>query len=212
MSTTALALLAAPVLVASQPIPAKGSMQELARFMVGSFSSAAQAAEDPQNFKDIRLEVVRIWADRSDGPWLYVEQAAAESLAKPYRQRVYRLSMLPGGRFRSDIYTLKGDPLKHAGAGRHSAPLSGLTPEDLEMRSGCAVILAADGNGTYRGSTQARDCESSLRGAVYATSDVQVDALGMVSWDRGFDAAGRQVWGSIAGGYRFRRAESPGRR
>jgi hypothetical protein len=34
---------------------------------------------------------------------------------------------------------------------------------------------------------------------------VVIDANGMTSWDRGFDAAGRQVWGSEAGGYRFER-------
>ena len=63
----------------------------LAEWMSGSFSSAAQAADDPENYFDIRLEMVPIWSERSDGPWLYVEQAAASALDRPYRQRVYHL-------------------------------------------------------------------------------------------------------------------------
>lgn len=206
MHTALTALTAAPALLAGPPAAPAGSLEELARFMVGSFSSAAQAAEDPQNFKDIRLQVARIWKGRSDGIWLYVEQAAADALVRPYRQRVYRLTALPDGRFRSDIFTFKGDPLKHAGSARQADPLATLAPEDLETRRGCAVLLTADGRGGYAGATHARDCESNLRGAVYATTEVKVDALGMVSWDRGYDAAGRQVWGATAGGYRFLRA------
>lgn len=204
MRRTLLVLLAVPALLAQAPA---GSLEELVRCMAGSFSSAAQAREDPEHFSDIRLEVARIWKDRKDGVWLYVEQAAAAFLARPYRQRIYRLTALPDGRFRSDIFTFKGDPLPHAGAWKQGAPLAGLGPEDLEPRKGCAVFLAADGKGGYAGATQAQDCESSLRGAVYATTAVRVDARGMVSWDRGYDKAGAQVWGATAGGYRFLRVK-----
>ena len=69
-----------------------GDIAVLTDFMVGSFSSAKQAEKDPENFRDIRLEMARIWPDRDDGVWLYVEQAVATSLARPYRQRVYRLT------------------------------------------------------------------------------------------------------------------------
>jgi hypothetical protein len=56
-------------------------------WMTGSFSSAEQAAADT-NYFDIRLEIVPIWTTRADGHWLYVEQAAAGYLERPYRQRV----------------------------------------------------------------------------------------------------------------------------
>jgi hypothetical protein len=29
----------------------------------------------------------------------------------------------------------------------------------------------------------------------------------MITWDRGFDAEGKQVWGATAGGYIFRRVD-----
>jgi hypothetical protein len=173
--------------------------------MVGSFSSAAQAKADPANFKDIRLEVARIWKGRTDGVWLYVEQAAAETLHQPYRQRVYRLTALPDGRFRSDIFKFTGDPIRHAGAWRQAEGLKDLGPADLETRTGCAVFLVTDGKGGFIGGTHEKDCESQLRGASYATTEVKLEAAAMTSWDRGFDAQGRQVWGATTGGYRFLR-------
>ncbi len=205
MNPLVLLFLSTPALVLPQAAQSKGSLEELTRFMVGSFSSAEQAREDPKHFFDIRLEVARIWKERTDGVWLYVEQAAAESIAKPYRQRVYRLTAGADGRFRSEIFSFKNDPLKHAGAWKQATPLAALSPEDLESRKGCAVLLVADGNGGYAGATQAQECESVLRGASYATTEVRVDGRGMVSWDRGYDLAGKQVWGATAGGYRFTR-------
>lgn len=198
-------LAAVPALLAQAPAP--GPLEDLARCMAGAFSSAEQAREDPAGFSDIRLGVVRIWPGRTDGIWLYAEQAAADALGKPYRQRVYRLSLLPDGRLRSEVHAFKGDPLRHAGAWRQPAPLAGLDPSHLELREGCAVFLVADGKGAYLGGTRDRDCGSSLRGAAYATTEVRIDAAGMTSWDRGFDAAGRQVWGAVQGGYRFKRTE-----
>lgn len=192
-----------PAILAQAPQPG-GSLDELTRFMTGSFSSAEQAKADPKNFFDIRLEVARIWNERKDGVWLYVEQAAADSLAKPYRQRIYHLTALSDGRFQSVIFTLKGDPLRFAGAWKSTEQFKGLTPEDLETRKGCAVFLVRE-KGLYRGGTRERDCESSLRGATYATTEVEVSADELVSWDRGYDASGKQVWGAVRGGYRFRK-------
>ena len=61
-------------------------MQRMLGFMTGSFSSEEQARSDA-DFYDIRLQMVRVWPERQDGCWLYVEQAAADSLDRPYRQR-----------------------------------------------------------------------------------------------------------------------------
>jgi len=116
----------------------------------------APAKADPQHFKDIRLGVARIWKARTDGIWLYVEQAAAESLDKPYRQRVYHLRSLGDGRFQSEIYSLKGNPLRLAGAWRQVAPLAdlGIPSEardliqvDLFRPAPGLALAAAENNG-----------------------------------------------------------------
>jgi hypothetical protein len=195
--------IAAVVLVLAAPMAGagEGTLTDLIERMTGSFSSAAQAVEDP-DFFDIRLEMVRIWPDSDEAVWLYVEQAAASSLDKPYRQRVYRLTPLPDGTFESKVFSIP-DPLRFAGDWRSDDPLAGVTPDDLEIREGCAVFLRWSDEGFFEGSTRDRECVSTLRGASYATSEVTVRFDAIVSWDRGFDVDGNQVWGAEKGGYVF---------
>lgn len=193
-------------LVVATPAPARaGDLEDLAAMMTGSFSSAAQAAEDPDHYRDIRLEMAPIWTDRSDGVWLYVEQAAASSLDAPYRQRVYRVTQVAENLFESAVFALP-DPAAAVGAWRQEEPLARWSPEDLETRQGCSVFLIRAADGSFRGGTRERDCVSNLYGAVYATSEIVIQTGQLVSWDRGFDAADQQVWGAELGGYVFVKA------
>ena len=192
------------VLVACVRPQASAHLRRLARCLEGSFDSAEQAQSDPAHFSDIRLEVVRIWPTREDGLWFYLEQAEATSLARPYRQRLLRLTALPDGRFLSLAYALR-EPQRFTGAWRDPSHFPDLPPSELAAREGCGVVLTAQNGGTFQGSTQGRGCESHLHGAAYATSEVALSPTLMVSWDRGFDAQGHQVWGATAGPYRFRK-------
>jgi hypothetical protein len=169
--------------------------------MAGSYSSAAQAKTDP-DFRDVRLHMVRIWPERTDAYWLYVEQAMASSLDKPYRQRVYAVKVEPDGKVASHIYELPGDPLGFAGAWNDPKRLDLVNPDLLTPREGCTVFLEADGEG-WKGATRPNTCLSDYQGAAYTTSEVTVAREALTSWDRGFDQAGKQVWGSTKGPYRF---------
>ncbi len=187
------------------PAPVEDPLDGVVATMTGSFSSEAQAAADESYF-DIRLEMVPIWTDRTDARWLYVEQAAATALDRPYRQRVYRVSRRDDGAVVSAVYELPGDPLEFAGAWREPERFAAIDPVDLSPRDGCAVVLRAEEDGSWTGSTVGRTCVSTLRGATYATSEVTVSADRIESWDRGFDDAGEQVWGAEQGAYVFLRA------
>ena len=178
-----------------------GRAQEVAVILTGEFSSREQAEMDPEYFP-IQLRHVPIWVDRADGPWLYVEQAL-EGKA-PYRQRIYHLVNVEGG-VRSEIFTMPSAP-EYAGA--NAERLSALTPDDLTPREGCAIELERIAKGHYRGSTVDDECTSTLAGATYATSEVDLRHRELVTWDRGYDADGNQVWGATAGPYRFRRIEA----
>ena len=181
--------------------PHHADLHRLAAAMTGTFDSSAHAARDDAFF-DIRLVMVPIWDDRADGPWLYVEQAVSASAERPYRQRVYRLVDLGHGALRSDVYTLPGEPLDFAGAWATGA-LDDVTPEQLQERTGCSISLRVLPDGTFTGSTDGDGCASTLRGAAYATSEVTIAPEVLVSWDRGWDADGQQVWGAVTGGYEF---------
>lgn len=159
---------------------------------------------DPDNFFSIRLVMVPIWEDHEQGNerWLYVEQAAAEALDRPYRQRVYRLSQIGPNRYQSEVFELPDDPLRYAGAWRTPGIFTTFGPTELTKREGCAIRLTA-GEGVYLGSTEERSCPSTLRGAAWASSEVIIQPDGLTSWDRGWDTEGNQVWGATESGYRF---------
>lgn len=178
-------------------------LKALQQLMQGSFSSQKQSEQD-EDYYDIRLEMVPIWAANDNGLWLYVEQAAASALQRPYRQRVYHLTQLANGDFSSVVHELP-NPLEYAGAWMNAEPLKELSPSDLTLREGCAVIMKKKSIGNFSGSTEAKACKSSLRGATYATSIVEINANGITSWDQGFDQNDEQVWGAQKGPYIFLR-------
>ena len=184
------------------------SLHELASWMSGTFSSKAQSDADPENYFDIRQVIMPVWTDRSDGPWLYVEQAVATKLDKPYRQRVYHLVALGHDTIRSDVYTLPGDPLVHAATWRGEAPLADIAPETLTSRDGCSITLHRSSPNEFTGLTVGDGCASDLRGATYATSEAVISEHGLTSWDRGFDKDKKQVWGATKGPYRFDKLSS----
>lgn len=183
--------------------PAPGNDPELAKFaglLTGKYSSAAQAARDTAFFH-ISLVMTPIWPERKDGLWLYVEQAMASKPDKPYRQRVYQLTHPSKKEFRSEIYTIR-NAKEVVGLHSEQDKMQLLHPDSIELKDGCAVVLSLK-NGIYKGGTQGSSCPSDLRGAKYATSIITLKEGEMVSWDQGFDAKGKQVWGSTKGGYVF---------
>ncbi len=179
------------------------ALDRLTAWLTGSFSSADQATGDTAFF-DTRLHAIQIWPNRNDGYWLYVEQAAADTPDRPYRQRVYQVTEVNDTTFRSDIYTFD-DPLRFAGDWQSANPLAGLTADSLNELPGCAVILHPVGDTAFVGGTAGTGCASHLRGAAYAVSEVRIDADGMTAWDRGYAADSTQVWGAETGGYRLDR-------
>ncbi|MDX2116430.1 MAG: chromophore lyase CpcT/CpeT [Planctomycetota bacterium] len=182
---------------------AEDDLVVLTRWMEGSFSSAEQAAAEPEHFRDVRLHMARVWPEREDGVWLYVEQAMASAEARPYRQRMYRLSRgARRGTLESRVYELPGDPLVYAGAWKNAAVLGALEAGRLLPREGCTITLRREGE-MFTGSTDGRACASTLRGAAYATSEVTITEDALTSWDRGFDAESKQVWGAERGPYVF---------
>ncbi|MEY3441837.1 MAG: phycocyanobilin lyase CpcT, partial [Bacteroidota bacterium] len=126
----------------------------LVKYMQGGFTSATQAATDT-NYFDISLHMARIWSDRTDGYWLYVEQAVTKMIDKPYRQRVYHVTHLPDGTFESAVYTLPDDKAA-IGAWKNPASLDNVKLEQLEIRKGCAVLLKKEGK-AFAGATNGND-------------------------------------------------------
>lgn len=183
----------------------ESDLRNLYNMMIGSFSSENQSKVD-SNYFDIRLKMVPMWSE-SEYYWLYVEQAMATNENKPYRQRVYRLSKVNDTTIESRVYTIKNGE-NYFGDWKLENPLANLTIDSLEERKGCSIFLNKINKSEFSGSTNKTDCESSLKGATYATSFVYIYTDMIISWDRGFDKDDNQVWGAINGGYIFDKIEN----
>jgi CpeT/CpcT family (DUF1001) len=176
----------------------------LKRCMDGNFSSIEQSQADKDYF-DIRLRMVPIWEATPNQFYLYVEQAVASSLDKPYRQRVYRVEKIDDTHFVSHIY-MAPHPEQLTGKLSGDAIFNSFTPDSLTLKDGCAVHLAFDAKALhFTGSTEDKKCPSDRQGASYATSVVTITDQQMVSWDQGWDVNGVQVWGAKKGGYIFKK-------
>ena len=175
---------------------------QLLEWMTGEFSSNEQASEDSA-YSDITLKMTRIWPEKKTGAWIYVEQAVASTPDEPYRQRVYFVRELGDGQFSSDIYMIPEEE-KFIGAWKEVSHFAEMDQFDLKYKDGCAVFLDYDGF-QYSGSTNEGTCKSSLRGASYASSEVQITKGKLESWDRGYDEEGNQVWGAEKGAYIFKK-------
>lgn len=179
--------------------------ERLAACLTGSFSSAAQARGD-QNFRDVTLYVAPIWIDRTDGPWLYAEQALTDAQDHPYRQRIYQLATRTGGALEFRVFDVP-DPIAATGAWKDPARLGKLSPADLAPHEACTLILREQPDGLFKGGTEGKGCINTLRGASYATTEITITPKETITWERGYNATDTQVWGSLHGGYVFKRIE-----
>ncbi|MGB3179950.1 MAG: chromophore lyase CpcT/CpeT [Cyclobacteriaceae bacterium] len=176
------------------------ALDKLAAYLTGHFHSGAQAAAD-SSYHEIHLHTERIWPERTDGYWLYVEQGAADSLNKPYHQRIYHVMRDTDTRLVSVVYEFT-HPDKYAGGWEDPAVFEGLTPSDLQLRNGCEVWIEPEGAG-FIGEKRAGDCTSKLRGANSATSIVEITSRSIRSWDKGYNSANLQTLVAGKGGYAF---------
>lgn len=174
----------------------------LIQWLSGSFSSEEQSKND-SDFFNISLEMYRIWSEREDGYWMYIEQASALTKDKPYRQRIYNF-IQEGDSIINFIYSIP-DEKNYVGAWKNPDILSSLKPSDLELKDGCEVVIKKLNEDTFTGSTIDNNCPSNLRGAYYATAKVLITKDAMISWDQGFNENNEQVWGAVKSGYVFKK-------
>lgn len=181
---------------------------ELAVRLSGTFDSSEQASEDTSYYA-VQLIACPVDAPRLGATVLYIEQALADSPSEPYRQRLYVIEALPDAddgspRVRSSIYTIDNEA-EAVGLCADSETWS-FKAKQAELRDGCEVDLTWDGT-EFAGETGDETCPSDLNGASWASSEVVVRDDRIISWDRGWDDAGDQIWGATAGGYIFDRID-----
>ncbi len=171
------------------------SLDLLIEYMTGSFSSEAQSetSTDPYHV-DVRLKMVRIWDHLStdNGYWIYVEQAYADQLSSPYRQRIYRVYE-ENGQIEDEIYAIP-TPSSYVGSWETPEDFDAISQDDLTLKPGCGLEFNWDGD-HFSGSTSGTDCTASIPGVSYITSETTLFPTYLTSWDLGYNSAGTIVMG-----------------
>jgi len=187
--------------------PAFDAVAEVETLLVGHFDSAQQAADDRDYFH-ILLTMCPVSMPELGARVLYVEQTSADTPSEPYRQRLY---VLEAGATEqqavSRVFEIAG-PRQYTGTCDDVESFEMDLDRAIELE-GCDVVLDWNGE-VFEGGTVDDACGTDWGGASYATSEITLGEAVLLSWDRGFDASGQQVWGATGGGYQFVRQTALG--
>ncbi|UBF26441.1 chromophore lyase CpcT/CpeT [Kovacikia minuta CCNUW1] len=183
-------------------------VEEVATRLEGIMDTSAQAAANPKaanvRMTTCRVQVIDIPPTASgNAVFLYQEQALSQDLSKPYRQRFLQLSP---SLYSQSVRSRSFKPTNPASwIGFCNKPIGDRRLQARDLGNPvCNVFLKRSGEG-YTGNTPIDGCPANVRGAVRITNHVELHSTGMDTWDRGFDASGKQVWGAKAESYQFRR-------
>ncbi len=183
-------------------------LNALAAWMAGEY----ETSNTPNGERGVtsRLLMIPFGGEGGEQYWLYIEQAASNNLSVPYRQRVYQLRKIGQNLFEAVVYALihaeafaigervksRNHILKKLGAG------------ELVERPGCSIIMRKMSGESFAGGTLGEGCPTEIGEALYATSQIVVSEKEIISWDKGFDRSGKQVWGATMGGVVFKKIRS----
>lgn len=174
----------------------------LVRWMEGTFSSAEHARRDTA-FTDMTLHVKRIWPDRKDAAWFYVELSRADAEDRPERQMVHQVMRVEEGMIESLVWSVR-NPEAVVGAWADSTKFEERSQKDLVRRRGCELYFQTDAD-RYVGGTHGMACASDVKGVSYTTSTITVMADGIMIWERGYSPVNEQLCGPKKQGYVFLR-------
>jgi CpeT/CpcT family (DUF1001) len=176
--------------------------EQVVQHLEGILSTAARAAANPK-VANVTMTTCRVQVANppAGSIYLYQEQAIVPSLTQPYRQRILEISPSPASQtIRSRSYKLADQAKWVNFCDRSNRQIS---PQDFPIIV-CAVFLKSTPEG-FSGTTEATGCPANVRGAVTIRNRIRLHPNGMDTWDRGFDAQGKQVWGAGAAPYQFLR-------
>lgn len=187
-------------------IPIEQQVQEVVSHLDGAMDTSAQALANPKA-PNVRITTCIVQVEdagvfnRSDAVFMYQEQALSQELSSPYRQRFLRIAPVFGSLIESAVFK---PPTGSAWVGLCAKPESERVVKRSDLGvANCSVFLQRSGE-NYIGETPNGGCPSNFKGAARITNRIVLHQTGMDTLDRGFDAAGNQIWGAKEEPYQFR--------
>lgn len=196
----------------AQSIPSSEMQQqakEVVTLLEGVMDTTAQAKVNPKA-PSVQMTTCRVQVidtnNTSSAIFLYQEQALTSKLSQPYRQRFLEISPHSETQTVRSLSFRPTQPERWAGFCNQPDAQRTLQSRDLGNPV-CSVFLKQTQRG-FMGETPPEGCPTNARGAVRITNTIELNTSGMNTWDRGFDANGKQVWGAQSESYQFKRQQA----
>jgi hypothetical protein len=181
--------------------------KDVASRLEGVMDTSAQARAN-QSVANVTMTACRVsLSDNSQSTnksiFLYQEQAFSPELNKPYRQSFLEISSVNNGRTVRSLSYKPVNPKTAINLCNKPASERMVKLNDIG-KPFCTVFLTRSG-GNYIGINPSQGCPANERGAVKMTNTIVLGNTNMKTWERGFDANGKQVWGDESNTYEFRK-------
>lgn len=197
----------------AQDVSVNERVASVVSHLVGVMDTSAQASANPKA-PNVRMTTCKIQVEDSPNShsaspsvYLYQEQALTEKLNQPYRQRFL---LIQPSRDSNMVESKSFKPQRaESEIGLCDRPKEARTVKLSELgESVCSVFLRPTATG-FVGETPSQGCPTKVRGAVKITNRIVLRPEGMDTWDRGYDANGKLVWGAQDNSYQFRWIRQP---
>ena len=181
------------------------SLQRLVRMLSAGFSNQDQAFDNPPLYAHILVRF-RPLPQLAPGS-LLLEQAYAFAPAEPYRIRVLR-AVQEGETLQIHNQAIEAER-RFWGATSNPERMALIEAKDLRPLDGCSYVVREIAGGFVGEVEPGCRCLVERKGSTaYLVSSFELDAAGMRTIDRGHDPGTHaQLWGSLAGPFRFRRTD-----
>jgi hypothetical protein len=193
--------------LASNGAEVERQAEEVATRLIGVMDTSVQAAANPKA-PSVRMTTCKVTVKNGATPhdgtiFLYQEQALTSNLTQPYRQRFLQISPRP---YSQSVQSLSFKPIQtETWTGFCNRPENDRILAATDLGQPVCSVFLRQVREVFVGSTPVDGCPANFRGAVRITNRVVLSTTGMETWDRGFDAQGKQVWGAQSSSYQYRR-------
>jgi CpeT/CpcT family (DUF1001) len=196
------------VAVAQNNKPNQQQVEDVASRLEGIMDTSAQARANPK-VANVRMTACRIGINENNSPslnksiFLYQEQAFSPELEKPYRQSFLEISSVNNGR---TVRSLSYKPVNpQAAINLCNKPASERMVKLNDIGKPFCTVFLTRSQENYIGITPSQGCPANVPEAVKITNTIVLGNTSMKTWERGYDANGKQVSGVDSNGYEFRK-------
>ena len=177
-------------------------LTRMSSYLTGRFTNEWDSVTTEGAVPGVRFFSARIWRNRHDGIWLYVEQNTTAT-GLPIRQRLYNFyyrGSLPVISF----YALR-DPERYVGGWKRPRDFNFDTVEK-ELKEGCDIYVMRQDAETLIGLDAGKNCTATIPGVKYLKTSIRANQYNVAVKTKAFSANDTEISGFA---FQYNRIEGP---